>query len=331
MYEPLLESDSKYITFSDVQRPELEKLALLAYSSKWLDSEIDMTDDVTSWKTLTIDEQRFIKFILSFSVISDGLVNCNLLERFLKDVTDPSARRFYLFQAFIEDVHMRTYGKILKTLVTDKDELKQLLNPINIPSIDNKVQWIEKWINSAESFGQRLVAFAIVEGIFFSSLFCAFYWFKSRKCCLSGTIQANEFIARDEGLHCDFACAMLKHVNDVPNKNIIIAMIKEAVEIESIFVKACLPSKFNGMNADLMTEYVKFNADQIYALIYTSINTSIAIEQVPRIFNSKNPFAWMSTIGMRQQNNFFEKKTTNYQSAIKADHVVNQFDTMCSF
>lgn len=308
-FEPLLKSN-KYNVFSGVQYPDLEEAAEVQEKAQWFAHEIQLHDDVQNWKNMSSDEQRFIKHVLSFSAVSDGLVNANLLERFLKDITDPSARRFYLFQAVMEEVHARTYGLMLSAVVKDPDELDKLMNPdVNIPSINMKIQWIEKWINSDAPFGQRVVAFIIIEGIFFSSLFCSFYWLKHRGSKLPGMIQANEFIARDEGLHCQFAAKLLHHVVAKPSRNTIESMVREAVDIERNFVNDSLPVGLLGMNSNLMTSYVEYVADRTLQMI------RIDSGYCSPIFNTKNPFDWIESISLTVQTNFFERHATEYQKS----------------
>lgn len=317
--EPLLKLN-KYNVFTKIYYPELEAAAEAQENARWFAHEIQLTDDARNWKTLSENEQRFIKHVLSFSAVSDGLVNANLLERFLKDVTDPSARRFYLFQAVMEEVHARTYGLMLSAVVSDTDELARLMSPdVNIPSINMKIQWIEKWINSDAPFGQRVVAFIIVEGLFFSSLFCSFYWIKHRGSKLPGMIQANEFIARDEGLHCQFAAKLLQYVVNKPSMTTVERMMREAVKIEHNFVNDSLPVGLLGMNSKLMCDYVEYVADRTLQMICVESNESNTSHYMPKycvpIYNTKNPFDWIESISLMVQANFFERRPTDYQDS----------------
>jgi ribonucleotide reductase beta subunit family protein with ferritin-like domain len=289
----------------------LEDLAIKQETLRWGEHEIRMQDDFRNWKTMSSNEQHFIKQVLSFSVISDGLVNKNLLERFLAEITDPSAQKFYLFQAVMEHVHMRTYGIMLSSVIIDNDELEQLLHPDeNNPAIRQKINWIEKWILSDKPIGIRLAAFAIIEGLFFSSLFCSFFWLKHKGSKLPGMIQANEFISRDEGLHCQFAIALLQYINNKPTIDEITQMIREAVNIEHIFIDNALPVNLIGMNSNSMKKYVEFVADKLIV----SIPLINAIYAKP-VFNTSNPFLWMESISLPNQTNFFERAVTEYQDS----------------
>lgn len=317
MSEPLL-TPARYTVFKSVIYPELEKLAETQEKLRWRENEVQakLHEDLKNWQTMSKDEQHFIKQVLSFSVVSDGLVNCNLLERFTQEVTDPSARRFYLFQGVMEEVHMRTYGLMLSEVVTDKEELARLMSPHeHIPSIKAKIDWIEKWIKSDAPFGQRLVAFAIIEGVFFSSLFCSFYWLKHKGSKLPGMIMANEFIARDEGLHCDFALTLLKYVKNKPTKSVIESMMREAIAIEHQFVEDALPVRLIGINAQSMCQYVDYMADRLLTGIACE-GSSDKLVYCQKIFNVPLPLRWMETISIQVLSNFFEKPTTDYQDAV---------------
>jgi ribonucleoside-diphosphate reductase beta chain len=318
--EPLL-TRPEYSVFDTIRIPELEELAEKQEASKWRENEIKLSNDLRAWKTLSDPERLFIEHVLAFSVVSDGLVNVNLLNRFLNEVGDPSARRFYLFQAFMEDVHARTYGLMLRTVIVDPERRKQLLNPQkHIDSIRMKIEWIEKWITSDASFGQRLVAFAIIEGIFFSALFCAFYWVKHRGIGLSGLVQANEFISRDEGMHCEFAISMLKYVILKPREDTIQQMVREAVAIEEKFVKDALPEGgpgLSGINSGLMIEYVKYVADRLLTCIpYSgSGHQPSGLRYCRKVFHTKLPIPWMEAISIQVVSNFFENEATTYVAA----------------
>lgn len=319
--EPLC-APNKYHVFTGIQREDLEHAAELQEKARWFPHEIQLHDDVRNWETMSDREQHFIKYILSFSVVSDGLVNCNLLDSFLQEITDPSARRFYLFQAVMEEVHARTYGLMLTAVVRDKKELNILLNPEeNIPSIQRKIHWIEKWITSDQPFGQRVVAFIIVEGLFFSSLFCSFYWLKHKASKLPGMIQANEFIARDEGTHCSFNALILHHVKNKPSHETVKSMMRDAVEIEQNFVKDALQEDLLGMNSRSMCEYVEFIADRTMQMITLGDDS-----YGEPIYNTKNPFPWMETISLQNKPNFFEKHATEYQDPrVGRSEVENSF------
>ena len=327
MSEPILDVQ-QYSVFSGIKIPELEALAEAQERSKWRESEIRLDSDIRAWKQLSDSERLFIEHILAFSVVSDGLVNANLLKRFIQEVGDPSARRFYLFQSVMEDIHARTYGLMLTAVISDSERRAQLLEPHRyIGSIKMKIAWIEKWINSSESFGQRLVAFAIIEGIFFSALFCGFYWVKHRGLQLSGLVQANEFISRDEGMHCEFAIAMLKYINNKPSESVVHQMVREAVSIEEAFAAEALPAGLIGMNAGLMSGYVRYIADRWLTAIPIagSGHDPRSLRYCKKIYNTPLPIAWMQAISIQTVSNFFEKHSTSYAVAKSSKSENNYF------
>jgi ribonucleotide reductase beta subunit family protein with ferritin-like domain len=262
---------------------------------------------------MSIDEQNYVKHIVSFSAVSDQLVNANLLNRFLVEICDSSAIRFLSQQVFIEEQHKRTYGEMLMTIVPDRAERIKLMSPHeNEPTIAKKVAWIEKWINSDADIGQRLVAFIIVEGVFFSSLFCGFYWLKNRGSKLPGLIQANEFISRDETMHWEFSAMLLEQIVNKPSRATIEAMFREAVEIEHYFVDGSLPRDLHGMNANQMKQYVEYVTDFVLQRVPCADplpNSSY----VGPIYNTPNPFGWMLNMSISVLTNYFERVPTNYQ------------------
>ncbi len=305
--EPLL-TPSKFQFFSGIRFEKLEECCIIQEKSRWTSEEIVLTEDTAKWNDLDSKTQLFIKHVLSFSIVSDHLVNCNILDRFLQEVTDPSSRRFYLFQAYMEDVHRRTYGNMLTAVILDREELERLINPdVNIPSIDAKIKWIKKWTNSDASFGQRLIAFAIIEGVFFSSLFCAFFWLKQRGTTLPGMIKANEFISRDEKMHCEFAIEQLKYVNNKLPMQVIQEMMQEAVTIEKSFVDEALPVDLLGINKDTMMDYVKYIADRWLQMIPCIEGYCLPIFNI-----KKQPLEWMENISVQTFASFFEVEPTNY-------------------
>lgn len=311
--EPLLRSSIEYNVFTEIIRPELEKLSELQYATKWTDVEISLDRDLQAWKTMTNDEQQFIKYILSFSLVSDQLVNANLLTNFMQEVKDPSAILFYAGQYEIEIIHQRTYSKMFLAVVNDPIERQKYLEPVkNMPAISQKIKWIEKWITADVPFAQRIVAFIICEMIFFSSLFCAFYWLKGqRNSLLPGMIQANEFIARDEGLHGTFGITMLKYVKNKLPQETIVKMFTEAVDIEQEFVYAALEHDIFGMNASQMCQYVESIADNTIKEVLCDTNTTCDI-----IYNTKNPFPWIEMMDIAVIANTFERESTEYQKAV---------------
>jgi ribonucleotide reductase beta subunit family protein with ferritin-like domain len=254
---------------------------------------------------LNSDEQHFIKYVLGFFAASDGIVNINLLDRFLKEVKVLEAQICYTWQAAVENIHSETYSLMIDTYIKDTKEKLFLLNAIeNIPCITKKASWAIKWINDENaSFAQRLVAFACVEGIFFSGSFCAIYWLKERN-LMPGLCLSNEFIARDEGLHCDFACLLYSMLRDKLDYDIIKNIVEEVVEIETEFITDSLSCKLIGMNSDLMSQYIKFVADRLVReLGYRNI------------YNVKNPFPFMENISLEGKTNFFEQRVSQYKKA----------------
>ena len=276
-----------------------------AEHSFWTAEEIDLAQDLTDWnEKLNDDEKHYIKNVLAFFAASDGIVNENLAENFLKEVQFPEAKCFYGFQIAIENIHSETYSLLIDTYIKDLKERDHLFNAIEtVPSVKKKADWALKWINS-ESFAERLIAFAAVEGIFFSGSFCSIFWLKKRG-LMPGLAFSNELISRDEGLHCQFAC--LLHNNYVNNKvssERITEIITEAVEIEKEFVTDSLPVSLIGMNAKLMQQYIEFVAD----FWLTELGCK-------KVYNSENPFDFMDMLSLQNKSNFFEKRVSEYQKA----------------
>jgi ribonucleoside-diphosphate reductase subunit M2 len=298
---------------------ELYSLYETALSTFWTADEVDLSTDVSQWNDkLTDNEKWFMSHILGFFVQSDQLVNLNLGDRFLKDIENiPSkyskyARLFFNFQMAVEDIHTISYETMLDALLTDPKENGYYKNSIaNIPCIGEKAKWAEKYINDDENdFPIRLIAFAILEGLFFSGSFCAIFWFETKN-LLRGVVQYNKFISRDENLHYKFGLTLFRKLRDDPefefnaSKDTINQMIKEAVEIETKFINESIPCSMVGMNTDLMTQYVKFIADQLLADI-----------QMERIFKVENPFNFMVALGVPDKSNFFEVRSTVYSKPI---------------
>lgn len=270
----------------------------------WTVDEIDLSQDTKDWQKLSKDEQHFIKHVLAFFAASDGIVLENLAQRFCTEIQVPEARCFYGFQMMMENIHSETYSILIDTLCTDAEEKDFLFKAIaNIPSVALKANWAFKWINSSDCFAERLVAFAAIEGIFFSGSFCAIYWVKKRG-LMPGLTFSNELISRDEGMHTDFACLLYKHLNNKLSNERIIQIIDEAVQIEMNFVTESLPVELIGMNSGLMSQYIKFIADR---LLFTL--------GVPKYYNVENPFEWMDMISLQGKTNFFEKRVGDYQKA----------------
>ena len=272
--------------------------------SFWTPEEIDFSKDHKDWNKLKKEEKHFIKHILAFFAASDGIVNMNLLDRFLSEVQILEAKVCYTYQAMIENIHSETYSLMIDTYIKDDSEKTFLFDAIkNIPCISKKADWGMKWIESTDSFAKRLVAFAIVEGIFFSGAFCAIYWLKERN-LMPGLTLSNEFIARDEGMHCDFACILYKMIKNKLDYKTIKGIVMEAVEIENEFITESLPCKLIGMNSDFMTQYIKYVADRLVRKL-----------GYKNIYNVNNPFDFMENIGLEGKTNFFESRVSQYKKA----------------
>merc|ERR1719336_1568019 len=315
--EPLLkENPDRYVMFP-LQDQEIWDMYKKHVASFWTAEEIDLSSDVKDWQNkLNSDERYFISTVLAFFAASDGIVLENLMENFGLDVQLPEARAFYAFQAAMENIHSETYSLLIDTLVKDDKEKNNLFTAMhNMPCVKRKAEWAIKWMdntNSNISFATRLVAFAAVEGIFFSGSFCAIFWLKKRG-LMPGLTFSNELISRDEGLHTDFACLLYKRIMRKLDEKDVHALIKSAVECEVEFVTDALPVKLIGMNSDMMSDYIKFVADRLcFALGYK------------KIYNIKNPFDWMEMISLQGKTNFFERRVGEYQKAnVMADEGAN--------
>lgn len=309
--EPLLTEVQRY-TLHPIKYPKLWNMYKKQQACFWVATEIDFSKDKSDWNNkLNEDERYFIKNILAFFAGSDGIVSVNILDNFSKDVKILEAQMTYNFQGTMESIHSEVYSLMIDTYIDDEIEKNLLFNAIEkIPCIKKKADWALKWtITDDKSFAKRLVAFAIIEGLFFSGAFCSIYWIKERS-ILPGLTKSNEFIARDEGLHTEFACLLYSMiVNRISNEDIYM-MIKEAVEIESEFITESLPVKLIGMNNDLMIKYIKYVADWLLV--------NLGYE---KLYNIPNPFSFMNTIGMESRSNFFDERTSTYQKA----HIFNSF------
>lgn len=279
----------------------LFKMYKQAVASFWTPEEIPFAKDLEHWETLTADEKHFIKQILAFFAGSDGIVQENLASRFQREVTSPVVKLFYSFQNAMEGIHSETYSLLIDTYVKDKQEQHTLFNAIDtIPCIGRKAAWAVKWIDSQEDFAKRLVAFAAVEGIFFSGAFCAIYWLKKRG-LMPGLTFSNELISRDEGLHTLFAIALYGTLGKPLSPAVIQDIIKEAVTIEKDFICEALPCSLIGMNAKLMSQYIEFVADRLLVQLGSE-----------KVYKVSNPFDFMDLISLEGKTNFFEKKVSEY-------------------
>jgi len=276
-----------------------------AEASFWTAEEIDLAQDREDWDAkLSGDERHFISHVLAFFAASDGIVNENLANRFMNEVQLPEARCFYGFQIAMENVHAETYSLLIDTYVKDNAEKRKLFNAIEtVPAVRQKAEWALRWINDTSSFAERLVAFAAVEGIFFSGSFCAIFWLKKRG-LMPGLTFSNELISRDEGLHCDFACLLFKMLKHKPPVDTVRKIVTDAVACELLFVSEALPVDLIGMNSRLMQNYIEFVADRL--LVELGLD---------KHYNTANPFDWMELISLQGKTNFFEKRVGEYQKA----------------
>jgi ribonucleoside-diphosphate reductase beta chain len=301
--EPLLaENPNRFVLFP-IQNPEVWEFYKKAEASFWTAEEIDLSQDQKDWNGLTDNERHFIKHVLAFFAASDGIVNENLAINFMQEVQMPEARCFYGFQIMMENIHSETYSLLIDTYIKDPKEKDYLFNALEtVPAVQRKGQWALTWINS-ENFAERLIAFAAVEGIFFSGSFCSIFWLKKRG-LMPGLTFSNELISRDEGLHCDFACLLYSYLENKLPEERVQAIIRDAVTIEQEFVTEALPVSLIGMNARTMSQYIEFVADRLLVSLGCG-----------KIYNSSNPFDFMEMISVQGKTNFFEKRVAEYQKA----------------
>jgi ribonucleoside-diphosphate reductase subunit M2 len=305
--EPLLAPDDNRFVMFPIQDQDIWKMYKKQMDCFWRAEEMDLSKDLTDWERLTHDEQFFISMILAFFAASDGIVLENLAMRFMSDVQLAEARAFYGFQIAIENIHSESYSLLIETYIKDKEEKHKLFNAITTyPCIKKKADWAQKWIHdNRSSFATRLVAFACVEGIFFSGAFCSIFWLKKRG-LMPGLTFSNELISRDEALHCEFAVLLYSKLHKKIQKSRIHEIIKEAVEIETEFICEALPCRLIGMNSDMMTQYIKFVADRLCVQL-----------GYDKIYSVSNPFEFMEMISLEGKTNFFERKVGEYGLANK--------------
>ncbi|MCE2683428.1 MAG: ribonucleotide-diphosphate reductase subunit beta [Cryomorphaceae bacterium] len=303
--EPILESNNSRFVLFPIQHDDIWKFYKKAQASFWTAEEIDLSPDLVDWENkLSDDERHFIKHILAFFAASDGIVNENLAEHFLSEVQYTEAKFFYGFQVAIENIHSETYSLLIDTYIKDSAEKTHLFNAIDtLDCVRKKAEWALRWIDKG-SYAERLVAFAAVEGIFFSGSFCSIYWLKKRG-LMPGLSFSNELISRDEGLHCDFACLLYtKHLVNKLSKEQVKEIIMDAVTIEKEFITDALPVRLIGMNSDLMAQYIEFVADRLLVELGNE-----------KVYNVSNPFDFMDMISIQGKTNFFEKRVGEYQKA----------------
>ncbi|XP_036331134.1 ribonucleoside-diphosphate reductase subunit M2 [Rhagoletis pomonella] len=313
--EPLLKDNPRRFVIMPIEYPDIWQMYKKAEASFWTVEEVDLSKDMDDWARLTDNERHFISHVLAFFAASDGIVNENLVERFSQEVQITEARCFYGFQIAMENVHSEMYSILIDTYIKDGKQRDYLFNAIEtMPAVKRKADWALAWISSkSANFGERIIAFAAVEGIFFSGSFASIFWLKKRG-LMPGLTFSNELISRDEGLHCDFACLMFQHLIQKPSRDRIIEIIAEAVKIEQEFLTDALPVNLIGMNCQLMSDYIEFVADRLLVEL-----------GVGKIYNTQNPFSFMELISLDGKTNFFEKKVGEYQkwgvTSNRMDHV----------
>jgi ribonucleoside-diphosphate reductase beta chain len=313
--EPILEKNPNRFVIFPIEHNDIWEEYKKGEACFWTAEEIDLSQDLDDWRNvLSDDEKYFIKNVLAFFAASDGIVNENLAENFVSEVQYSEAKFFYGFQIMMENIHSETYSLLIDTYIQDKEEKDMLFNAIDtIPAVKKKADWALKWIDSPH-FQERLIAFAAVEGIFFSGSFCSIFWLKKRG-LMPGLSFSNELISRDEGMHCDFA--VLLHNNHLANKvseERITEIISSALEIEKEFITESLPVRLIGMNSDLMIQYLEFVADTLLVSL-----------ECPKLYGSENPFDFMINIALQGKANFFEKRVSEYQKAGVLNSSGNEF------
>jgi ribonucleoside-diphosphate reductase beta chain len=314
--EPILQENKDRFVLFPIKHREIWEMYKKAEASFWTAEEIDLSPDLLDWEQkLNPDEKHFIKHVLAFFAASDGIVNENLAVNFMSEVQYPEARCFYGFQVMIENIHSEAYSLLIDTYIRDPYDKDRLFHAIDtVPCVKKKADWALRWISQG-SFPERLVAFAAVEGIFFSGSFCSIFWLKKRG-LMPGLSFANELISRDEGLHCDFACLLYSQLQNKLPEETVQTLIRDAVEIEQEFVRDSIPVKLIGMNADLMCQYIKFVADRLLVALGCG-----------KIYNTTNPFDFMELISMQGKTNFFERRVSEYQ---KSGVMTNKEDSVFS-
>ena len=299
----LLENKQRFVLFP-IKHPEVWKAYKKAEASFWTAEEVDLAHDHVDFEKLTPEEKHFVTHVLAFFAASDGIVNENLVERFMSEVQLPEARCFYGFQIAIENIHSETYSLLIDTYIRDAKEKERLFNAIDtVPCVAKKANWALRWITESKRFAERLVAFAVVEGIFFSGSFCAIFWLKKRG-LMPGLTFSNELISRDEGMHCDFACLLYSMLEHKLSDEELHTIVGDAVEHEKEFVCDALPVSLIGMNKDMMSTYIEFCADRLLVALGAA-----------KLYNATNPFDWMELISLQGKTNFFEKRVSEYQKA----------------
>ena len=299
----LRENKNRFVLFP-IQHDDIWGMYKQGVASFWTAEEIDLSQDLTDWEKLNDGEKHFVSHVLAFFAASDGIVNENLAQNFLDEVQFPEAKCFYGFQIMMENIHSETYSLLIDTYIKDTKEKSKLFNALEtVPCVAKKGEWALRWIQNG-NFAERLIAFAAIEGIFFSGSFCSIFWLKKRG-LMPGLSFSNELISRDEGLHCDFACLLYtKYITNKLPEQQVIDIIKNAVEIEQEFIIDALPAALIGMNSKLMSQYIEFVADRLLEAL-----------DCRKIYNVTNPFDFMEMISLQGKTNFFEKRVAEYQKA----------------
>ncbi len=312
MADPILiPSNARFTTFP-IRYPDLWSLYKKAIGSFWTVEEIDLGADLKDWERLTYDEQHFIKTVLAFFAASDGIVMENIDLNFSKDTQIPEARSFYAYQSFNESIHSETYSLMIDKLVKDPEEKQTLFKAVDtVPAVKRKAEWALKWMGPGASFAQRLIAFACVEGIFFSGSFCAIFWLKKRG-LMPGLSFSNELISRDEGLHQEFAVTLYSNLQTKLDDDTIQNIVSEAVAIESEFITDAIPCQLIGMNATEMKQYIRFVANRLMAQLGYRRSLPVAM----------NPFDWMENISLEGKTNFFEKRVGDYSKFMPGEETI---------
>merc|ERR1712012_863827 len=302
--DPLLLANPRRFVMFPIQYPAVWEMYKKHEASFWTAEEIDLSQDGKDWDSLTDSERHFVKHILAFFAASDGIVNENLAAQFATEVQSPEARAFYGFQMAMENIHSETYSLLIEQYIRDPTEKESTFNAIHtVTAVKEKAEWAVQWMNRENSFAERIVAFAAVEGILFSGSFCAIYWLKKRG-LMPGLTFSNELISRDEGLHAEFACMLYGMLQHKLPDDVVHEIIKGAVAVERRFICEALSCDLIGMNNELMTRYIEFVADRLLSALGH-----------PKLFNAANPFDWMELISLQGKTNFFEKRVGDYQKA----------------
>lgn len=309
--EPILTPTNDRFTMFPIKYPDLYNLYKKAVASFWTVEEIDLSSDMTDWEKMSDNEKHFIKMVLAFFAASDGIVFENLNLNFANEVQIAEARAFYSYQGFNENIHSETYSLLIEKYVTDQEEKNNLFRAIDtVPCISKKAEWAMKWFSTDRPFVERLVAFACVEGIFFSGSFCSIFWLKHRG-LMPGLCFSNELISRDEGLHLEFAITLSEHFRNQPTTKTVHSIVKEAVAIEKEFITEALPCRLLGMDSEKMSRYIEYVADRMLKQFgYITI------------WDAENPFDWMENISLEGKTNFFEKRVGDYAKHMDTSEII---------